>query len=134
MTATFVHEKAQEKLDALTVESGDMEIAEALAGWLVCGKQSPVQLSINHNAKAAPCPVRIDRAGAKKCTVTIKDIEHARMWALDALTRGYEISCQTMAGHETRSIHAERSRIRHALKMAEYRAKRGDDLDDEIPF
>src|SRR4051812_5122236 len=61
----YAHEKAEAVVKALTTESSDTEIVTALANYLLVGKATPITMSINHNAKAAPCPLRIDRPGAK---------------------------------------------------------------------
>lgn len=134
----FAHERTIKAVDALARDATDQQIAGALADYFLVGKLAPVTASINHNAKASPCPVLITRPGAKSSGVTHHNLAVARTWIVEALIRGYEVSCTTMHGHETRSIAKVRSSIDHAERMAAYRAKRAlepkADYDDEIPF
>lgn len=135
----FAHEKAKAALDALEACQSDSSIAYTIAAYLLVGKNAAT-LSINHNPKSAPCPLRVDRAGAKSCSVTLRTAQEANVWCIDALMRGYEVSGTTQRGVETRSIAGERRRIQGRAAMDAYRAKRasdqalGIDEDDEIPF
>lgn len=130
----YTHEKVEASIAALTSAASDQEIAALLADYFTRGRPGPFTLTINHNGKVSPCPLRIDRVMTKGCVVTLRD-RAAHTWIIDALTRGYEVSCMTMRGHETRSIAIERSSIEHRLRMAAYRAKRqAGELDDDIPF
>lgn len=133
----YAHEIAEEAVVALAPDSTDAFIAGVLADYLLVGKAAPITLAINHNAKASPCPVRIDRPGVKSCLVTHRNVEAARIWAVDALMRNYEVTCGTRKGQETRSIAGERRAIANRERMAAYRAQRattGKDPDDDIPF
>lgn len=140
----YAHEKADDALKALTAAATDAEIAALLTTYLMVGKSAPIVFAINHNAKAAPCPVRIDKPmGDKRCSVALRNPVEARAWCIDALIRGYEVSCGTQRGQESRSIAGERRSIQHRADMDAYHAKRAAakaaggpfaDLDDEIPF
>lgn len=138
----YAHEKAETAIAALTVESTDADIAQTLATYLMVGKHAPFVFKINHNGAAAPCPVKIDKVhGAKHCSVALRNQLDALSWCIDALLRGYEISCGAQRGQEVRSIAMERNHIRHRVDMAAYRARRAasiaagqPDIDDEIPF
>lgn len=132
----YAHEKAEAVVKALTTESSDTEIVEALASYLLVGKVPPITMSINHNAKAAPCPLRIDRPGAKSSSVTITSTAAARSWVIEALLRGYEVQVGTRRGQEIRSLANEKRSIAYRKEMAEYHARRAADpsLDDDIPF
>lgn len=134
----YRHEIAEAAVEALTAADTDPTIAMALADYLLAGVCYPIKLSLNHNAKAAPCPVRIDRPGLKQSSVTLTAADTARMWIIDALSRGYEVTTTTQRGQETKSIAAIRKTIAWKQEMAEWRAKRGAggayDDDDQIPF
>lgn len=134
---SYVHERAQAALDKLTRDASDTEIATCIAEYMLAGQRPPHSLTINHNGKVSPCPVRIDKAGAKKCFVTHYNTVEARTWMIDALLRGYEISTGTMRGHETQSVAQQRGAIDYRIRMQEWREKRaagGSEIDDEIPF
>lgn len=134
----YRHEIAAEAVDALTSEATDTQIAAALAEYFIANYRAPdstMQLDINHNGKVSPCPLRVDRAMLKKCTVKLLSAE-AEPWIIEALMRGYEVTTATTRGIETRSIARVRSRIRSDADMAAYRERRKThpDEDDEIPF
>ncbi len=138
----YAHEKAEKALDALTATATNADIAHALATYLMVGKHAPIVFTINHNAKAAPCPVKIDKAhGAKRCSVALRNPVEALSWCINALLHGYEISCGTQRGQETRSIADVRRKIAHHADMIAYKAERArlkaaglPDPDDDIPF
>lgn len=133
----YPHERAAAAVAALTSDATNQQIAETLATYLLVAKTPPITLSINHNAKAAPCPLLIDRPGAKSSSVTLRNVAQARAWVIDALLRGYEVTCGTRRGQESRSIASEQRAIAYRKEMDAWRAKRaaaGPDIDDEIPF
>ena len=138
----YAHEKAANALKELTSTSTDHDIAHKLAMYLLVGKHAPFVFTINHNAKAAPCPVKIDKPmGAKRCMVAIRSPQEALNWCTDALMRGYEVSCGTQRGQETQSITAQRRDIEWRAKMIAYKAERTrlkeaglPDPEDTIPF
>lgn len=134
----YRHEIAAEAVEALTSEATDVQIAAAIAEYFIAHHRtfdSRVQLDINHNGKVSPCPLRIDRVMAKKCTVTLASGD-AEAWINEALLRGYEVTTATTIGTETRSIAKVRSHIRHTADMESYYTRRREhpELDDEIPF
>jgi hypothetical protein len=132
----YRHEIEEAAVKALTIESTDQEIAAALAGYLLAGTRYPLKLSLNHNAKVAPCPVRIDRPGVKQSSVTIIKPTAARMWIIDALMRGYEVTATTQLGPETKSIADVKRSIESKQRMDSWRARvaAGEEDEDEIPF
>lgn len=136
MTIVYAHENAEAVIEKLTPKATDIEIANALAIYMMCGKTPPIVMVINHNASVAPCPLRIDTPGKKSSSVAIRNPAEAKAWAIDALIRGYELSCGTRRGQETRSINGERRKMTHRIQMAEYYAARkaNPHLDDDIPF
>lgn len=134
----YRHEIAQDVIDALTAESTDVFIAQALANYFMCGLRLPARFDINHNAKAALCPIYIDKPGVKRSSATFTDATTARSWIIDALIRAYEVTGMTFRGIETKSIAAVRRRIKSEADMAAYRARQQthpqSTEDDDIPF
>lgn len=137
----YRHEIAEEAVAALAAANTDLEIATALAGVFAAHARGPtINVSINHNAKAALCPLRIDAPGVKRSSVTLRVRDEAIPWMIEAFQRGYEVTSSTMRGIETASVAAVRREIDAQARMAAYRAERaakvesGEDPDDDIPF
>ncbi len=138
----YAHEKAEAALKALRSDATDIDIVQTLTAYLMVGKHAPFVFKINHNAKAAPCPLIVHKVhGMKHCSVALRNPDEARNWCINALMRGYEVSCGTQRGEEVRSLARERDSIRHRIAMDDYRTKRAaakargePDPDDEIPF
>lgn len=134
----YVHEQAEAALNALTSAAGDTLIAERITEYLLAGKVAPFKLALNHNGKVAPCPVRVDKPGAKWSSVTHMSRINAKLWLLDALARGYEIQAMTARGAleyksvagERRAIARRAASIERAVKIASGEIKD----DDDIPF
>jgi hypothetical protein len=129
MSIKYRHELTKDALAALTAQASDTDIAQAIADYLLAARPAPFLLNLNHNAKAAPCPLRIDRPGIKASSYTCGALREAHTWIMDALLRGYEVSeGKGMNERGPCSIASEKRSI-------EYRGRRpmlSD--DDEIPF
>ncbi len=132
----YRHEIAEEAVEALTPRATEIEIASTLAEYFLATMIPPFKLSINHNARATRCPIRIDQPGVKKSSVLISTTPDARVWLIEALTHHYEVTGRTRNGVETRSVAITKSHIEHEQRMAEYRVNRAanPELDDDIPF
>jgi hypothetical protein len=129
MVVKYRHEIADDVVEALTAEATDYDIAHALADLLLAGQTPPLTLVLNHNSKAAPCPVRIDKPGIKSSSVVIHKIPEARIWIVDALTRGYGVCCGARRDLELRTIAGVRQSITYRG-----RARPRVEDDDEISF
>ena len=131
----YTHEQTEAALKNLARDATDAYIANLLADYFTRGRAPPFTISINHNGRVAPCPLKIDKVMTKACMVTHTDTNRAHVWIVEALMRGYEVTASTRRGQETRSIAQERRSIVHREQMAEWREKhkRGE-VDDDIPF
>jgi hypothetical protein len=133
----YIHEQIDDEIKALTSEATDSHIATLLSRYYTEGRAAPFTFSINHNAKAAPCPIHIDKPGMKASFATLRDAKAAAAWLVEAFTRGYEVTGTSFRGQETRSIAGERRRQSYNKQMEVYRAAgrfANPDLDDDIPF
>lgn len=131
----YAHEKIDKALDELTDKATDRDIANLLGDYFTHGRPGPFDLSINHLAKLAPCPMRIDRAGAKACFVKIIKATEAKNWIVNALIRSYEVTGVTRLGVETRSIAGIRRSIASRAATVAWRARvKAGEADDDIPF
>ncbi len=128
----YRHEIAEAAVEALTAASTDHQIVIALTDLLLAGQPLPLRLTLNHNAKAAPCPVLIDKPGVKVSSVTLHDVVRARNWISEALLRGYGVACGTRKDLELRTIADVKRSIEFRERMATWRAAGID--DDFIPF
>lgn len=131
----YTHERIDKALDALEANATDREIADLLGDYFTHGRPGPFDLSINHLAKLAPCPLRIDRAGAKACFVKLPKAIEAKIWIVNALIRAYEVTGTTWRGVETRSIAGVRRSIASRAASVAWRARvKAGEIDDEVPF
>lgn len=131
---TYAHEQTEAALKNLTSDVTDAFIANLLADYFTRSRAAPITVTINHNGKVAPCPLKIDKVLAKVCMVTLTDSTRAHAWIVEALVRGYEVTTSTMRGHETQSVAHQRRDIAYRAQMAEWRAKHKAGVDDDIPF
>lgn len=139
MMVEYRHELAEAAVKALDDSATDHDIADALADMMLVGKPLPLRLTLNHNAKAAPCPMLIDKPGTKSSSVTMRTKDPARIWIIDALKRGYGVACGWERNPQLRTISATRLSIQHRRTMDEWHKRRAaggtdDDDSDPIPF
>lgn len=133
----YRHELAEEFLKQLPATAPEHEIAAAIAYYFIAnhGGAPQIVLTINHNAKAARCPVRIDKPGIKRSSFTAR-VKDAHSWIVGALLRGYEVTAVTTRhGPVTKSIASVKRSLEFEEKMKLYRAgHQGVDDGDDIPF
>lgn len=132
----YAHEQTEAALANLTSDATDAFIANLIADYFTRARTPPFVLTINHNGRVAPCPLKIDKVMTKACMVTHVESTRAHAWIVEALMRGYEVTTGTRRGQETQSIAAQRRAIEHRVHMAEWREKRKTNpaIDDDIPF
>lgn len=139
----YRHELAWEAVEKLTHESTDHDIADALAMYMLGSRGiAPWTITINHDPKKDRCPVEIDKAMARACTITRSDQRFLREWMIDAFKRGYELTTGTQRGQETQSIAAIRRSIASHAAVAKWKSERKErerlgvkgHPDDDIPF
>jgi hypothetical protein len=102
-----IERKAEDRLDALSPSAPDVEVAEALASCYVArckalGWIRKIRLSIFHDVRKrsneGPCPLPFDWSYKNVVGIETDDEELARLWAREALLKGYSVFYGTRRG------------------------------------
>ena len=131
----FVHEQADNRIEALTSQDSDQKFEHAIVEYVITRGPPPYKLHINHDARQSPAPIKSDWHRGHQCGIELRTTGEARHWIREALRAGYEVT--RSVGHhrhtqgsieQLRRVVTHRERAREAWKL-------GHDVDDdEIPF
>ena len=92
-------EAALERMDRLSTDASDLEIAEAMAEYYIAvANRRRIRLSIFHDVRKRttepPCPVEYDWQHKNTVGITTADEGRARDWAIRAMILGYAVFCR----------------------------------------